>query len=312
MTDVASVLRRFGGVASTSELRRWGVTKRMLAEAVLSREILRQRIGHYCLPETNELIVEALRVGGRVRCVSAATFHGLRVLHYPQQLHIAVELHDSRFRTRDDPRVRFAPTALAELPTTPQSRIHLHWGDSSRDHSSRHIVSLEDCLVQLIDCIPPLDAICTLDAALEISRDGGHSELPLLDGDGLARVRSRVSNAHRITVVDRSSSLSQAVGETVSRCKFADAGIASQPQAPLPGGYFADLLIGEWFVFECMGEGVHTAPGAFDRDQARVAWLMTQGFHIVQFSHNQILNDWPMVLGTVQLLMRQGLHTHPF
>ncbi|GAB3119720.1 hypothetical protein GCM10027056_04540 [Glaciibacter psychrotolerans] len=286
----------------------------MLAEAVFGGEIVRQRIGHYCLPGTAELIVEALRVGGRVCCVSAAPLHGLRVLHGAERLHVSVDPHDSRFRSRVDPRVQFEPTATALRPGARErgTRIHLHWDSPRLDQSSRHIVSIEDCVVQLIRCLPPIDAICALDSALEIPRIGRETGLPLLDGAGLTRIRARVSREQAAMVVDRSCGLSQAVGESVARCNFEDAGIPSQPQAPLPGGFFADLLIGRWLVFECLGEGVHTAPGAFDRDHARTAWLQTQGFHVVQFSHHQILGDWPMVLGTMQLLMRRGQHTHPF
>lgn len=313
MTDVASVLRRFGGVASTSELRRWGISKRMLAESVFLGGIIRHRIGHYCLPETNEMVVEALRVGGRVCCVSAAALHGLRVLNRPGRLHVSVELHDSRFRARADSRVQFRPTSPSPAAAgPPRSGIRLHWDAVQLDQGSRHLVSVEDCLVQLIECVPALDAICVLDSALESPRAGLFTGLPLLDQDGLARVRSRVSQARATAVLDRATELSQAVGESVARCKFQDAGIPSQPQAPLPGGFRADLLIGRWLVFECNGEEAHSAPGAFDHGHARTAWLMAQGFHVVQFSHRQIVDDWPMVLSTVQLLMRRGQHLYPF
>ena len=203
--------------------------------------------------------------------------------------------------------MRFRPAQSAE-----QAGIVLHWADYQLSQDSRRTVQFEDCLVQIIGCRPALDAICTLDSALEPPRHGPNRGIPLLDAAGLARVRSRVSRIKRTSVVDRATGLSQAVGETVARCNFEDAGIPVVPQAPLPGNFAGDLLIGEWLLFECNGEGPHTGGTAFDRDHSRYAWLLSHGFHIVRFSHNQILYEWPMVLSTVRLLMRRGLHLHPF
>ncbi|MEF3403651.1 endonuclease domain-containing protein [Agromyces sp. CCNWLW203] len=129
----------------------------------------------------------------------------------------------------------------------------------------------------------------------------------MLDDTAFEQLLERLPATTRAIAV-RSDAGSQSIAETVAREGLRAAGIQVRTQVPLPGGFFADLLIGDRFVFEADGEGPHTAPGAFDRDRARAGWLKAIGYTYVSFSHSQILHEWDMVLDVVRMLMRRGLH----
>ncbi|GAA1819697.1 DUF559 domain-containing protein [Agromyces neolithicus] len=238
----------------------------------------------------------ALRVGGRVACASAAALLGLRVLNPSLVLHVEVGEHGSRFRRARDGKGRI-------FPTTSRDHLEFHWSRAGSPQGA--LPDIVEVVAQAIDCLPPLDALCILDSARE--------DLPWLDvppklADAeFARLLDRLSQRGR-DIASRSSTLSQAVGETVARERFREAGIVAEPQAALPGGYFADLLIGDRLIFECEGYSAHGGDKAFENDRARMAFLRACGYIVLNFSHKQVVDDWDSVLSTVQLVMRRGLH----
>ena len=70
------MLRRLDGVAETRELRDRGIRPTQLAAAVAAEDVLRVRRGWYALPETPAALLTAVRIGGRLACVSAAAHYG--------------------------------------------------------------------------------------------------------------------------------------------------------------------------------------------------------------------------------------------
>ncbi|WP_241843002.1 DUF559 domain-containing protein [Agromyces albus] len=94
----------------------------------------------------------------------------------------------------------------------------------------------------------------------------------------------------------------------MARERFRAAGVPVRAQVPMPGGYWADLLIGERLIFDVEGEGPHTAPGAFDRDRARIGWLKAVGYAHISFSHRQVLDEWESIDHAVRMLMRRAVH----
>ena len=79
-------------------------------------------------------------------------------------------------------------------------------------------------------------------------------------------------------------------------------------QGRLPGGFRADLLIGQRLVFECFGHAAHSDGAVFEEDHARLTWLRACGYSVLTFTHRQILHDWPSVLAAVRASMRRGDH----
>lgn len=282
------------GIHTIAELRRDGRDSRAIAADVARGRLERVRRGVYADAGVAPDLVRAARVGGRLTCVSAARLHGLRLLDSPARLHIAVGSNAARLRHPDTGMV----TPAANLP------VRLHW---TPDEDGRvGMVPIDRCLEHLLRCLPAESALCALDSARELVE--WRTDRPqLLDDRGFAALLDRLPLALRGIAV-RSSTASQAIGETLARDRFRAAGYPIREQVRLPGGFWADLLIGDRLVFEVDGEGPHGAPGAFDRDRARWGWIKGVGYLHVSYSHRQILEHWDEVAAVVQMLVRRGEH----
>ncbi|MFF2369956.1 type IV toxin-antitoxin system AbiEi family antitoxin domain-containing protein [Agromyces sp. NPDC058110] len=294
MSELRRLTGLTGGVASTADLVRAGFTERRIAAAVDRGEIERLRRGVYCDPRLATELKGAVRVGGRLTCVSAARLHGLRVLSPPSDLHVEVPSNSARLRH-----------PATGLPLSlPNSAVRMHWELETRTGGA--IVSVSRCLEHVLDCLPALEALCILDSARE--RVEWRPDRPQLLEDGAFRdLLARVSIRARL-VAERSITGSQAVGETVARERLAAAGMPVRAQVPLVGGYSADLLIGDRLVFEVDGEGPHSGPGSFDRDRSRWAWLKSVGYVHLSFSHRQVLECWEEVFDAIRMHVRRGDH----
>ncbi|HEV7567680.1 MAG TPA: type IV toxin-antitoxin system AbiEi family antitoxin domain-containing protein [Microbacteriaceae bacterium] len=88
-------------VAHATELRAAGATERMLTSAVRLGHLIRVRRGWYCLPGTDRATVEAVRVGGRLGCVSA--LGDLGIFAFDQsRTHLHLRSEASRLRSSTD------------------------------------------------------------------------------------------------------------------------------------------------------------------------------------------------------------------
>ena len=91
------LLARHGGVFYTAEAYSHGDTQTILRWAVIRGSIIRARRGVYCDPALPRAALRAIRIGGRLACVSALAHHGLAAM--PSKLHIVVPAGASRLRS---------------------------------------------------------------------------------------------------------------------------------------------------------------------------------------------------------------------
>jgi len=105
-------LARHGGIATTDEFYRNGETQSILYWSVAYGSLIRIREGLYCGPDLPSDAVRALRVGGRLACVSALAFHGLGP--QPDLIHVLVDGNTPRLRDPD----------TGEPGRSPKSVIH--------------------------------------------------------------------------------------------------------------------------------------------------------------------------------------------
>jgi len=126
----AAALREFGGFATRPELIAAGCWPDMIDMSLYYRKIIRVRRGQYALPEMPPHILRALRVGGRLACVSA-------LAHYAgepsDELHVLVKYGISR------------------LGWSPGDQVVVHW--SRRPvRGTRLIVAEEEARAQAANC----------------------------------------------------------------------------------------------------------------------------------------------------------------
>lgn len=122
-------LGRRGGVATTAELEAAGWTQDLLRIAVEYGQIRRPRRGWYVSQEVSPAVATAVRIGGRLGCVSALAHHGIGGSLYP--LHVAVAANTPRLRLDSED-------------------VIVHW--SGRLSGDRQAVSIREALSHAAAC----------------------------------------------------------------------------------------------------------------------------------------------------------------
>ncbi|HEY8914434.1 hypothetical protein [Lacisediminihabitans sp.] len=118
MRRVQTIIRELGGIARLSELGSHGYSPEIIGLLVDYGRIIRVRKGWYANTDSDDALIRAWRVGGRLACVSALAHHGLGEPD-PLALHVSVPRTASRLRTAHNHRER-----LAEHP---DPAIIVHW-----------------------------------------------------------------------------------------------------------------------------------------------------------------------------------------
>lgn len=261
--DVASAFAR-APILTTAQLRSRGVSERDLTRAVRARLLIRVRRGHYSLPGADAALLRAVRIGGRLACVSAADRLGVWVADDPFP-HVAMPHGASRLRS---PGNRLLP-----LSDVNRDGCTLHWWPA--DSASEWQVSLVDALAQVVRCQPAHLAIASLDSALNAkllaSLDPVFARLPRKYAALLKRVDAR----------------SMSGIETIVRLWVADAKIPFDIQVSFAGIGDVDLVLDYRVVIEVDGRAHHS--GQQLRDYARDAALAARGYIVLRFDYAQVM-----------------------
>jgi very-short-patch-repair endonuclease len=291
MHRVAAALSTMGGVAARPDLLARGFTGRQLGHAVSTGAVIRPRQGWYGLPSTPDVLIRAVRVGGRLCCVSAAAHLGLWVPD-ASLLHVAVPHNAARLRKADDQTAQLSPS-------TAMSDVVLHWHSVWDGRPvTRAIVPLRECLAQVLACQPEEYALCVLDSALFLRRT---TEQEL--ADLLPKLPRRC-----VQVVAQANPLAESGIETLTRVRLQRLGIVPRLQVPIRGIGRVDMLIGTGLVIELDGSEHHAGPDAFEADRRRDASLHALGYRVLRFSYRQVIGDWPTVETTIRRLIARGAH----
>src|SRR4051794_14421144 len=99
--DISTSLTAHGGIAHLADLTRDGVTATQRTAAVAEGRVIRVRNGWFALPDAPPDRVRAIRIGGRLSCVSALADHGLWVMP-DERLHVSVAAHAARLTSPHD------------------------------------------------------------------------------------------------------------------------------------------------------------------------------------------------------------------
>lgn len=190
------------GIATRLELRVSGFTDRQLAAAISEGRIRRVRRGYYARADTEESVIGAVRVGGRLACVSALRLAG--VFGFDADLHVHLPHSASRLRSPGGARLHWAPLI---------------------DSPSGYVVALTDALAQAVRCQGPSHAVASLDSALHT---GLVTQADLRVVFGSLPVRYQ----HLLALVDGRSEAGQ---ETVLRLAFLRAGFTVEVQVWFEG-----------------------------------------------------------------------------
>jgi very-short-patch-repair endonuclease len=286
MVNLTQQIEALGGLAATHELYERGATRGRLSWAVHSGRILRVRQGWYCLPDLDERIVRAARVGGRLACVSAAEYAGfwMRGRHH---LHVSVPDHDARLRSELDAHKRLRDSTATTV---------VHWHAVSGDQ--RLVQTVPESLVDLASCVGAEQAVSAADGAL---RTG------MVNTADWARCVARAPARLR-PLLCGADGRTESITESAFRFRVRRLGLDPAPQIAIPNVGRVDFVFGERLVVELDGRAYHSDPEAFERDRSRDARLSERGFRVLRFSYSQVFERWGEVRGSVLAALSRNDH----
>jgi len=275
---LVAVVTALGGLACRGELLDRGFRDGQLAAGVRSGAILRVRRGHFAVPGAPLDARVAVRLGGRVGCLSALRSYGLWGGFRDDATHITLPRNAARLRWRvdDDGGLR--------ADRYPARACVVHWRDvpvrrrSPRASSWR--VSLREALAEVASCAPRAD----VRAAFESSIEAGVLRLPeaqtLLDA---------VWSGERALMTLRGGSGSGAESHLVEI--LLGLGAAFVQQAEFAGVGRVDALVEQRLVIEVDGYRYHSAEAQFEADRRRDAQLLALGYPVLRLSARTVIEQ---------------------
>ena len=277
MPLLVPALHRLGGVAETRELRARGIRPTQLAAAAHAGDVIRVRRGWYALPTTNPDLLTAVRIGGRLACVSAAAHYGWAT---PERhgVHVCIAENASRLRRPAQP----DPTRAGSYATV------LHWGSPvPRRDRPRLITSRFETVAHLVTCLDPEHAVAALDSFL-------HSD-PARSKQLEAWLTSLP--AHVLALLASRSALCESFLETIGRIRLERAGIDGEHQVEIPGVGRVDLVLDGRIVIEWDGSQHESS---HEEDCRRDALLTAMGYHVLRFGYRLVMDEWHIVIAAIR------------
>lgn len=270
--DAVSALAAIGEpVATRSQLLAAGSTPRALTTAVRNRQLIRVREGFYALPSADPMLLQAVRIGGRLGCVSALGAHGVWVAPH-QFAHVALAPNAARLRT---PRDRFRQLSRELL-----DGCELHWSPSvDNTGSSVHTVGVVDALVQAVRCQTAELAVAALDSAL---CEG------LVRPSDVEAVFAALPNKYR-PMRDLVDGRCMSGIETIVRLILIELGVPFEVQVSFRGVGTVDFVVAGCVVIETDGHLGHDGEVGSLRDYARDVALAALGYIVVRLNYKQVM-----------------------
>ena len=281
-------------IAETEALNAAGANWRVLRAAVESGYLVRARRGHYALPDTDAHVLEAVRLGGRLACISAVANSGIFVLD-STFAHIHLDPTASRLRAPHD---RFQ-----RLTTQNRDGVELHWGqllDPAGGSECR--IGLADALVQVFRCQKPRFAIASLDNALFKG---------LLTAQAVSQIFAALPAEFQSLrrLIDCRSESGQ---ETVLRLVIRGAGFDVEIQVEIGGVGRVDMVVEGRIVVEADSRQFHDGWEAHARDRSRDCDLAMRGYLTLRVLYRDIIHHPERVIAAITGLLAAASHYRTF
>ncbi|MHA7861397.1 hypothetical protein ACX1DX_08505 [Tessaracoccus sp. Y36] len=258
-------------VISRADLLAKEWTGKNIEAAVSAGTLTRVAHGWYAHPTAESWLIAAVRVGGRLGCLSGCKHHGLWTPSHPKP-HIVV----------------------GKGVTVGRAGWHRH----TAALPGQAVFPVKDCLAQVIRHHSPEEALMVLESAAHkelITR----TEAELLIADAPARKQR---------VLKFFSPLAESGSETRVRLWLQQQRIPVQAQVWIAGVGRVDLLVGRSLVLECDSAEFHEYR---DEDYERYLGLRDLGYTPVGLAFNQVHHSWEATKLSLQAELRSGLHLRP-
>lgn len=224
-----------GTVMTRADLLALGIRPKQITRAVRQGELLRLRRDRYMVQPIAG-IDRAVRIGGRLACVSLLAALGIFVLD-DRRLHVHADPTMSRMRSPDD----------RQTPFSPRDDVVLHWSSLRVNEPGLAAVSLADGLAQAVRCQEARAAVATVDSVL-------HQRLLTVADvhDVFAGLPTRYRAILRLADASAESG-----PETLMRLILRQLGLRFETQVLIPGVGRVDFLVEGWLIVECDSKAHH-------------------------------------------------------
>ncbi|WP_141651251.1 type IV toxin-antitoxin system AbiEi family antitoxin domain-containing protein [Microbacterium sp. 3J1] len=249
-------------VFTLSDLIASGTSRRQVAAMVRRGHLIHVRRDRYALPLTDTGILEAVRIGGRLTCLSLLTLLGVFV-HDCDELHVLMTPGTSRLR---------APRS---------TRVVSHWTTNSARQPHLHIAQLADAVAHAVRCQAPRQALATVDSVV-------HHRLMSLTQ--LTAVFAALPARYRplLSLVDASSASGP---ETYMRLILRAMGVPFATQVHIETVGRVDFLVDGWLIIECDSRRFHQGWEKQVDDRRRDIAAARLGYITVRPLAQDILGD---------------------
>lgn len=272
-------------VASREQLFSIGATSRMLTGGVRSGVLLRVRRDHYALPSTDLHVLRAVRVGGRLGCMTALRAFGIfgfegqvTHIHLPRELSRARSPHDRRHH----------------LTRANRAGTELHWSALLEPEAGSEVsVGVVDALAQTVRCSPPHLALASIENALFLGK---------VDGAGIADLFAGLGSEHQFLRA-RIDPRSESGQETVLRTALEDAGLRSEIQVVIPGVGRVDGVVEGRLIWEADSRLAHDGWELHVRDRDRDIDAARLGYMSLRPAYNRTMHRTNEVVDAIRHLL---------
>jgi len=257
--------------ATRADLIAAGVSRRTLATALRSGEIVRARRDRYVSAAAPEQVLRAVRVGGRLTCLALLRLLGVFVLEQP-----AVHIHIVRGTSR----IRSPRTAKEPLEPRELRKVRLHWLPLIRpDEATLARVGVIDALIHSVLCQPARHAIATLDSALNKG---------LIQVEHLGEIFTALPARYR-ALRPMLDGRAQSGPETLVRLMARGLGCVVEPQVWFDGIGRVDMVVDGWLVIECDSREFHSSWEQQVADRKRDLALAALGYSCLRVTAAQVM-----------------------
>lgn len=272
-------------VLSRADLLALGYTGRGITAAVRSGALRRLRRDHYVAAGSETDADTAVRVGGRLACVSLLAGLGVFVLDR-SRLHVHVDRSMSRLR---GPSTHRRPLRPAD-----RSALRLHWGPLLWPATSPSAVDIRHAVACAIRCQSPRASIATLDSLLFLRVATWEMLL-----DVFAALPRRY--AVLLALVDP---VAESGPETLLRLLLRQMGVAFQAQAVIDGVGRVDFLVDGRLIVECDSRAFHEGWAAQLRDRRRDLAAASLGYPTIRPVAQDIIDRPDIVVAAIRGMLR--------
>nr|WP_223249407.1 hypothetical protein [Williamsia marianensis] len=261
------------GVYSRAELQQRGLGGWQLRKLVRDGSLIRLRPGWYATETANTVVVEAVRSGGALSCVSALRHHGLWVPPGYDRVHVRARKHNQAHGTRScqgHGRPMPVTTAVDSIPV-------------ALDSAAR--------------CMGAEDWIVVCDSALN---SGGLTIAGLRSAMGF--VTQRVSD-----LMDKCEPAAQSGTESITRLRLRAAGFTVVVQPVILGIGRVDMRVGR-LPIECDSQSHHTSLENYRNDRRRDRKAVLDRWLTLRITYDDVLYGWDEVLADIRSITRTDRH----